>query len=337
MDGRAPLRLLACEAAADLAAGVARHLEVPVIGSKDVWFSGGEGKHVIDENIRGADVYLFQNPVLGNGVSDGRTPYDRLIMLLHAIDAARHADAARVSVVMPYLIGARQDKRKGRTREGVSTGLFARMLDTAGASMVIAVEPHNEAIAGCYDPTRCVFEPVYGTHAFGRWLSAQGLVGDVIASTDVGGLQLARRFAKLLERDIVALSKERDYSKPNRVTRTTVIGEVAGRNVTVIDDMIDTAGSAVSAAEALWAAGAKDIILAAIHPVFSDPAWERMHGLAAAAAERGVRFAVAGTSSVHHATRPAWYHEFALEPLLADVIRSVNARRSVRGVTEEDG
>ena len=107
-------------------------------------------------------------------------------MLLHAVDAARHADAERVTVVMPYLLGSRQDKRKGRTREGVTTGLFARMLSDAGASMVISVEPHNEAISGAYAPSRCVFEPVFVAHALGDWMQQRGLAGDLFASTDVG-------------------------------------------------------------------------------------------------------------------------------------------------------
>lgn len=336
MEGRPPIRLLACESARDLTHAVAQQLGVDVTPSRDVWFACGEAKFVIDDNIRGADVYVFQRPVLGRGVSDGRTPYDRLMVLLHAVDAARHADAERVNVVIPYLIGGRQDKRKGRTREGVSTGLFARMLQAAGADMVITVEPHNEATGGCFDPTQCVFEPVYVTRAFGDWLAAEGLASDVFASTDVGGLQLARRFAKRSERGLIALSKERDYSRPNTVASTTVIGDVAGRSVTIIDDIVDTAGSAVGAALALWERGATDIVIASVHPVLSNPAWRRLDQLADEAAKRGVRFRVAGTTSVAHADAPPWYHAFPLERLLAEVIYSINTGGSVRGVTEDD-
>jgi ribose-phosphate pyrophosphokinase len=333
MDCRAPLRLLACDDGRTIARTVADHLSVPLTPSRDEWFACGEGKHVVAENVRGTDAYVFQQAI---GAESERSVYDRVMMLLHAVDALRHADAERVTVIVPYLPGARQDKRKGRTREGVTTGLFARMLQTAGASMVIAVEPHNEAISGCFDPRQCVLEPVFVTHAFGRWLDAAGLAGDVIASTDVGGLQLARRFANLLKRDLVALSKERDYSQPNTVARTTVIGEVRDRDVLIIDDIVDTGGSAVAAIESLWEAGARTVNLATIHPVLSNPAWERLHGVAAAARARGIGFSVAGTSSIGHANPPPWYRSFALEPLLADVIRTVNERGSVRGVTEED-
>ena len=332
MDVRAPLRVLACDDARDLASTVADHLRVPLVKSSDTWFACLEGKHVIDVNVRGSDVYLFQQPVLPGSE---RTVYDRMMMLLHAVDAARHSDAGRVTVVLPYLPGSRQDKRKGRTREGVSTALFARLFQAAGVSMVITVEPHNEAVVGCFDPRQCVLEPVYVHRPFSRWLLQNGLVGDVVASTDVGGLQLARRFAKAMSRGLVALSKERDYSLPNTVASTTVIGHVAGKSVLIIDDIIDTAGSAVAAVEALWEGGATDITLATIHPLLSAPAWERLHGLADQAKARGVAFRVAGTSSVVHADAPTWYRSFGLEPLLADVISTVNARGSVRELTEE--
>lgn len=331
---RPPIKLLACEGARDLATAVATHLGTSLTPSNDTWFACSEGKHVIDENIRGADVYIFQRSALGLGANDEHSPYERFVMLLHAVDAARHADAERVTVVMPYLLGSRQDKRKGRTREGVSTGLFARMLREAGASMVISVEPHNEAISGAYAPALCVFEPVFVAHALGDWMQQRGLAGELFASTDVGGLQLARRFAKHLHRGIVALSKERDYSQPNTVAHTTVIGEVRDRTVTIVDDIVDTAGSAVAAAEALWESGARDIVIAGIHPLHSAPAWDRLDDLAERARKRGFKFAVVGTTSVVHVGAPDWYQSFPLEAVLAEVVHSVNARGSVRGVTE---
>jgi ribose-phosphate pyrophosphokinase len=333
MEPRAPLRLLACEDGRDLAERVALRLGMALTPSRDVWFACGEGKHVIDDNVRGTDVYVFQRPIVPGSA---HTVYDRLMMLLHTVDAARHADAERITVVMPYLVGGRQDKRKNRAREGVTTGLLARLLDAAGVSMVLTVEPHNEATSGCFDPTRCVLEPVYLTNAFARWLKAEGLAGDLVASTDVGGLALARRFAKVLERDIVALSKERDYSRPNQVACTTVIGDVRGRRVLIVDDIVDTAGSAVAAVQALWQNGATDVVLATVHPVLSAPAWERLAALRREAEERGVGFQVAGTSSVVHPGAPAWYRSFAIEGLLADVIRTVNQRGSVHTLTEAE-
>ena len=160
---RAPLCLVACGDAVDLASAVALELDVPLTPSTETWFACGEAKHVLDGNIRGCDCYIFQRPVIpGND----RSIYDRTMALLHAVDAARAADADRVTVVVPYLPGTRQDKRKNHVREGVTTGLLARMLSAAGVGMVITVEPHNEALYGSYDPSRCVLEAITITVPF---------------------------------------------------------------------------------------------------------------------------------------------------------------------------
>ncbi len=331
MGSRSPLCIMSCDEARAFAASVADVLGQSLIESRDVWFACGEGKHVIDANVRGADVYIVQQPVVPGST---RSVYDRWLMLLHAVDAARCADASRVTVIVPYLPGSRQDKRKGHIREGISTGLFARMLQAAGVSMVITVEPHNEAMIGCFDPRRCVFESVTITRVFSTYLIEQGLVGDVVASTDVGGLEMARAFAMALRRDIVALSKERDYSQSHVVTRSTLIGEVDQRSVLIMDDIVDTAGSVQSAVRSLWAAGATDITIAGVHMILSGPAWARLDSLADEAKARGFAFHVVGTSSICHPNPPSYYHSCSLEPLMARIIRSVNTRGSVRALED---
>ena len=145
-------------------------------------------------------------------------------------------------------------------------------------------------------------------------------------------MERARLFAQAMSCDIVALSKERDYSQSSVVTRTDVIGNVEGRSVLIVDDIIDTAGSMGRAVQALWARGATDISIATVHPLMSHPAWERLSGLAEEAAARGVSFEVVGTHSVPHADAPSWYASFDLSELLAEVIRSVNDRGSVRAL-----
>ena len=194
-ERRAPLCLLACEGALPLARSVADELNTPVTPSQEVWFECGEAKHVIERNIRGCDCYVFQQPVCPG---TERSIYDRTMALFHAVDAARMADVDRVTVVVPYLPGTRQDKRKGHVREGVSTGLMARMLEAAGVGMVITVEPHNDAIYGCYDPARCVMEAVSVVAPFATFIGDQGMACDVVASTDVGGLEMARTYAQHL-------------------------------------------------------------------------------------------------------------------------------------------
>jgi ribose-phosphate pyrophosphokinase len=328
---RAPLCLIACADAGDYAESVARELGHTVTPSHDTWFSCGEGKHVIDANVRGNDVYVLARTIVPG---TDHSVYDRMVMALHAVDAARNADADRVTLVLPYLPGSRQDKRKAWVREGVSTGLFARMFEAAGVSMLVTVEPHNEATIGCYRPNNAVFEGITITRPYSRYLEAEGLRCDVVASTDVGGLEMAREFAASLACDLVALSKERDYSRPSTVARTTLIGDVRGRSVMIIDDIVDTAGSVSAAVDTLWDAGATDIVVAGAHMLLSGPAWQRLTELRARAEQRGTDFRVSGTSSVQHRGTPPWYHEFGIEPLLAKVIRSVNTRGSVRAAEE---
>ena len=325
MQPRAPLSLITCRSAQDLAQNIGRELGVAVTASEDVWFSSGEGKHVVGDNVRGHDVYVFQRTLAPNS---GRSIYDNFMMALHAVDALKLADADRVTLVLPYLPGTRQDKRK--LREGVSTGLFARMIEASGVSMVITVEPHNQALVAGYDPRKCVLESVHIVKAYAPFLQANGLVGDVVASPDVGGLENARFYAQVLNRDLAALSKERDYSKTSVVVRSTVMGEVKDRDVLLVDDIVDTAGSVVAAVHALWEAGARGVVVACAHPVMSGPAWSRLTELHAEASARGVRFAVSGTNTVAHDNAPDWYYSFSLAPLLTEVVRRVNTRGSLR-------
>ncbi|MEM1023027.1 MAG: ribose-phosphate diphosphokinase [Myxococcota bacterium] len=325
MESRSPLCLIYCDPAADLSPGIGRALGVAATPSEDVWFPSGEAKHVVGDNVRGHDVYVFQRTLDPSG---GRSIYDNFIMALHAADALKLADAARVTLVLPYLPGTRQDKRK--LREGVSTGLFARLIEASGVSMVITVEPHNRALVAGYDPRKCVLESVSLVKSFASFLLERGLVGDVVASPDVGGLENARFYAQVLGRDLAALSKERDYSQVGVVTRSTVLGNVANRSVLLVDDIVDTGGSVVSAVHALWAEGAQGVVVACAHPVFSGPAWERLHRLREEAEERGLSFAVAGTGSIIQPDPPTWYHSFSLEPLLAEVVKRVNTRGSLR-------
>lgn len=326
---RAPLRVLACDPARPLAERVAARLDVPMVANREVWFACGEGKIEIQENVRGSDLYVFQAPVAPDDPE--RSVYDRFVMLLHAVEAATMADAQWVTAVVPYFPAARQDKRKGRTREGISAGLFARCLQEAGAHRVITVEIHNEAIAGMFTPSRCMLENLSLHQPLGPWLRQRGLSGDVVASPDVGGAERARMYAENLEEGLVLLSKVRDYGTANRVVQSTLIGDVEGKDVLLVDDIVDTAGSVVSAVDELRAGGAKDVTVACAHPVFSGPAWERLSGVAARAKDEGWTFKVVGTTCVEHHDTPDWYVAFDVAPLLARVIRSINRRDSVTG------
>lgn len=326
---RAPLQILSCDASRPLAGRVATHLGVVPVPSHETWFACGEGKIAIDANVRGADLYVFQSPICPSDTE--RSVYDRTIMLLHAVEAAALADAQYVTAVVPYFPGARQDKRKGRTREGISAALFARCLQAAGARRVLVVEVHNEAIAGMFQPGHCQLENLFLHQTMPQWLRDQGYHADLVAAPDVGGLERARRYAEELGIGLAAISKVRDYGTANRVVQSTLIGDVRGKDVLLVDDIVDTAGSVVAAVEELRGGGARDVTVACAHPVFSGPAWDRLSTLAERAEEEGWRFRVVGTSAVEHTDTPSWYASFDLCELLARVIRSINRRGSVTG------
>ncbi len=323
---RAPLHILSCQPALGLASAVASELNVEMTGSRETWFACGEGKLEIQENIRGSDVYIFQAPV---APSDARSLYDRTMMLLHAVEAASLADAQYITVVVPYFPCARQDKRKARTREGISAGLLARCLQASGARRVVALEIHNEAIAGMFDPGVCRLETVTLHQALCPWLVQEGLQGTIVAAPDVGGLERARQYAEELKHGLAVISKVRDYTTANRVLKSTLIGDVAGQDVLLVDDIVDTAGSVVAAVHELKEHGARDITITCAHPVLSHPAWERLGALAMRAQEEGWRFRMVGTGSIEHIGAPDWYRSFDIAPLIARVILSINQRGSV--------
>ncbi len=331
-DSRAPIALMTCESGRQLAEAVAGYMGQDLVPTLETWWACGEGKIEIRANVRGHDVYIFQSAV---GKQDSLSVYDRFIMLLHAIEAAALSDAQYITAVIPYYPGARQDKRKGRTREGISAGLFARMLQSAGADRVVTTEIHNDAIAGMFNPTTTHLENVFLTKRFSHWLISRGLVGDVVVSPDVGYLERARAYAEELQADLAALSKERDYSQPNQVIRSTLIGNVDGRNILLVDDIIDTAGSVVAAVEELKNRGARNIVVACAHPLLSDPAWERLTAVKQRSVDEGWDFQMVGTSSVTHGNTPDWYHSFRIEKLLAAILEKINSRGSVTGVQDQ--
>ena len=164
------------------------------------------------------------------------------------------------------------------------------------------------------------------------WLKDNSLIGDVVVSPDVGYLERARAYAEELSADLAALSKERDYSKPNQVFRSTLIGDVSDKNILLVDDIIDTAGSVVASIEELKERGGKNIIVACIHPVFSQRAWERLAAVKEKATKEGWDFQVVGTSAVTHEKTPDWYHCYHIEELVAEVVEKINSRGSVAGI-----
>ena len=230
----------------------------PVVVNK---FSDGEMQPVIQESVRGAYVFFIQSTF---------PPADNLMELLLLIDSARRASAGYITAVIPYFGYARQD-RKDKPRVPISAKLIAKMLEAAGADRIVTMDFHAEQIQGFFD---IPVDHLKSNAIFIPYLAKQDLSTTVFASPDVGGVKRARSFAKHFNRSLVICDKEREVA--NQVKSISVIGEVKDKDVILVDDLIDTAGTLCKAAEAIMKEGAKSVRAICTHPVLSGPAYERI-------------------------------------------------------------
>lgn len=225
-------------------------------------FPDGETWVKISENVRGADCFIIQPTCM---------PVNENIMeLFLMIDAFKRASARRISVVIPYYAYARQD-RKDQPRVAISAKLIANLLTSAGASRIIAMDFHAPQVQGFFDipVDHLIAEPVLA-----REFAKKKVKDLVVAASDMGGSKMARSFAERLGASIAIVDKRRYHS--NKVEALSLIGEVAGKNVLIPDDMISTAGTMVEAAMFLKKHGAKDIYACCTHPVFSESALKKI-------------------------------------------------------------
>ncbi|RDV84638.1 ribose-phosphate diphosphokinase [Ammonifex thiophilus] len=245
-----------------LAADICQYLGVPLGDCVVGRFSDGEIFVRINENVRGADVFVIQptcSPVNEN-----------LMELLIMIDALRRASARRITAVIPYYGYARQD-RKTRGREPITAKLVANLITAAGARRVLTVDLHAGQIQGFFDipVDHLPAGPLLAQH-----LMARGLKDVVVVSPDVGGVVRARELAKRIGAPLAVIDKRRP--EPNEAEVMNVIGPVQGKTAVMVDDIIDTAGTITKGAEALVAWGAKEVYVVCTHPVFSGQAVERL-------------------------------------------------------------
>lgn len=241
---------------------VCSYLNVDLGGEKVKRFSDGEIQIEIDENVRSRDVFVIQStcsPVNEN-----------LVELLLMLDALKRASAARITAVIPYYGYARQDK-KVAPRVPISAKLVADMLTIAGASRIITLDLHAGQIQGFFDiPVDNLFAaPVLIEHIRNNFNNDL-----VIVSPDAGGVERARAFAKRLNAGLAIIDKRRDA--PNEAKAMAVVGDVAGKVVVILDDMVDTAGTLVEAAGAIMKNGAREVYAVCAHPVLSGPSIERI-------------------------------------------------------------
>lgn len=244
------------------ATDVAKNLDVLLSPAEITRFSDGEISVRISESVRGYDVFVIQPTCAPAN--------DSLMELLIIADAMKRSSAASITAVIPYFGYARQD-RKAAPRVPISAKLVADLLQSAGVNRVVTMDLHAGQIQGFFD---IPVDNLYGSIVFKEYVENLNLINPIVASPDIGGVARARYFAKLLNLDLAIIDKRRQKANESEVMN--IIGDVQGKSVILLDDMIDTAGTMLKAAEALKAQGARAVLAFGTHAVFSGAARERI-------------------------------------------------------------
>lgn len=296
-----------------LAEEICRYLSVPLGRANTTRFPDGEFNFQILENVRGGDVFIVQSTC---------PPVDSHVMeLLIMLDAFRRSSAIRITAVIPYYGYSRGDK-KDKPRIPISAKLVANLLRTAGADRVLAVDLHAPQIQGFFDMP---VDHLFAAPVMIDYFTQNPLDNLVVVAPDPGGAERARAYAKRLQADFAIVDKRRDKSQPghSEAEVMNIIGNVEGRNVLIVDDMVDTAGTLTKVAEALDRAGAQRIQTSCVHAVLSGDAIQRI--------ERSVLEKVIVTNTVP-ADKICDAHKFeclSIAPLLAEAIKSIHDETSV--------
>ncbi|MEA1920260.1 MAG: ribose-phosphate pyrophosphokinase [Campylobacterota bacterium] len=293
----------------EFAQEVCKTLDVPLSKAEIKRFSDGEISVQISESVRGRDVFIVQ--------STGAPSNDNLMELLIMTDALRRSSASSITAVVPYFGYARQD-RKAAPRVPITARLVADMYETAGIDRVVTMDLHAGQIQGFFD---IPVDNLYGAISFQEYITAKNFPNPIIASPDIGGVARARYFAKNLGLEMVIVDKRREKANESEVMN--IIGDVEGKDVIMIDDMVDTAGTMVKAAAALKANGATSVMACATHPVLSGKAYDNL--------DKGDLDELITTNTL--TCKP---HErikvLSVAPLFAEVIRRVYHNESVNSL-----
>ena len=289
-----------------LAEKICQSLGCPLGNLVSTTFSDGEFAVSYEESIRGRDVFLVQSTFPTS---------DNLMELLLMIDAAKRASAKTINAVIPYFGWARQD-RKDKPRVSIGAKLVADLLTVAGIDRIVTMDLHADQIQGFFN---CPVDHLYGSAVILPYIKSLNLENLVIASPDVGGAKRAKTYAKYLNCPLVLCNKSR--ARANVIESMQIIGEVKGKDVVIVDDMVDTAGTITTAANIMMEAGANSVRATASHCVMSGPASERVQN---SALEE-----IVFTDSIPYTQRCAKVKQLSVADMFAETIRRIVDKESI--------
>ena len=300
------VKIFACTQSTELAGKIARAYGIELGNVIFSRFSDGEFQPSFEESVRGARVFI---------IGSTHPTSENLMEMLLMIDAAKRASAKHITAVMPYFGWARQD-RKDKPRVPIAAKLVANLLETAGATRVITMDLHADQIQGFFE---IPVDHLYASTIFVPYIKSLNLENLCIASPDMGGSKRAHSYAKVLNSDVVICYKQR--KKANVIEKMELIGDVEGKNVILVDDMVDTAGTLVKASEIMKEKGAVSVRAICTHALLSGNAIERI--------ENSPMEELIVTDSVPHDSLPKKIHVLSCDKLFADVMRSVHEHASI--------
>ncbi|MGV3629666.1 MAG: ribose-phosphate pyrophosphokinase [Bacteroidota bacterium] len=300
------IKLFAGRASKDIAARIAKSYGISLGNVTVLEFSDGEFQPSFEETVRGQDVFIIQSTM---------APSDNLFELLLMVDAAKRASARKIVAVMPYFGFARQD-RKDKPRVAIGAKLVANMLMAAGVDRIITMDLHADQIQGFFEVP---VDHLYASTIFFPEIEKLNTGNLIMAAPDAGGTKRANSYAKKLNTGLAICHKHR--KKANEVAEMTVIGEVEGKDVILIDDMCDTAGTLTTAANLFMEKGAKSVRAFCTHAVLSGPAYERI--------ENSKLTELIVTDTIPLKRQSSKIRVLATHELFADVIHSLMENKSI--------
>ncbi len=299
-------KIFAGNATRELAEKIAKNLGTS-LGNVEIFrFSDGEFQPSFEETVRGEDVFIVQSTF---------PPTENLFEVLQMVDAAKRASANNITAVIPYFGFARQD-RKDRPRVSIGAKLVANLLSAAGVNRVMTMDLHADQIQGFFEVP---VDHLYASTIFLPYIQSLNLPDLVMAAPDTGGTKRANSYAKYLDCDLAICYKQRE--KANEVAAMTVIGNVKGKDIVIVDDMIDTAGTLTKAAQMMIEHGAKTVRAVCTHAVLSGPAHDRI--------EKSVLTELIVTDTIPLARQNSKIKVLTVADLFSTVIESVLNHESI--------